>query len=87
MIEGRQASSKAGDPGAASRRPAGRADAAADAIASVCAEGLDPVRAELSVWARGELTDEQLNELSLRLLHDRGLTAEERLPGARGPED
>ncbi len=46
-----------------------------------------PAEPMLSVWARGELTDEQLNELSLRLLHDRGLTAEERLPGARGPED
>ena len=62
-----------------------RGDAAADAIGSVRAEGLDPGRAEplLSAWARGELTDEQLNELSLRLLHDRELTAEELLLGAR----
>lgn len=65
--------------------PATRPEAAANAIASVRAEGLDPGRAEplLSAWARGELTDEQLNELSLRLLHDRELTAEELLPGAR----
>jgi hypothetical protein len=40
--------------------PATRADAAADAIASVRAEGLDSGRAEplLASWARGELTDE-----------------------------
>lgn len=65
--------------------PATRASAAANAIASVRAEGLDPGRAEplLSAWARGELTDEQLSELSLRLLHDRELTAEELLPDAR----
>jgi hypothetical protein len=65
--------------------PATRAEATANAIASVRAEGLDPGRAQplLSAWARGELSDEQLNELSLRLLHDRELTAEELLPGAR----
>jgi hypothetical protein len=65
--------------------PVTRADAAAHAIASVRAEGLDPGRAEplLSAWGRGELTDEQLNELSLRLMHDRELTAEELLGGAR----
>jgi hypothetical protein len=62
-----------------------RAEAAANAIASVRAEGLDPGRAEplLAAWARGELTDEQLNELSLRLLHHRELTAEELLSGPR----
>jgi hypothetical protein len=65
--------------------PATRAEAAANAIASVRAEGLDPGRAEplLSAWARGELSDEQLNELSVRLLHDRELTAAELLGGAR----
>ena len=65
--------------------PVTRAEAAANALALVRAEGLDPGRAEplLSAWARGELTDEQLNELSVRLLHDRELTAEELLGGAR----
>ena len=65
--------------------PPTRADAAANAIASVRAEGLDPGRAEplLSAWARGELTDEQLDVLSLRLMHDPALTAEELLVGAR----
>ena len=65
--------------------PVTRANAAANAIASVRAEGLDPGRAEplLAAWARGELTDERLNELSLRLMHDRELSAEELLGGAR----
>jgi hypothetical protein len=77
--------SKPPEDHAVSDRAVSRADAAADAIASVRVEGLDPARAEplLSAWARGELTDEQLNELSLRLLHERELTAEELLPGAR----
>jgi hypothetical protein len=62
-----------------------RAQAAADALGSVRAEGLDPRRAEplLEAWARGELTDAQLDELSTRLLHDSRLTAEELLAGAR----
>ena len=65
--------------------PATRADAAANAIASVRAEGLDPGRAEplLAAWARGELTDEQLEQARLKLLNDRSLTVEELLPGAR----
>jgi hypothetical protein len=62
-----------------------RADAAANAIASVRAEGLDPGRAEplLAAWARGELTDEQLEQARLKLLKDRSLTVAELLPGAR----
>jgi hypothetical protein len=62
-----------------------RAEAAADAIASVRAEGLDPGRAEplLSAWARGELTDEQLEQARLKLLSDHSLTVEELLSGAR----
>ena len=62
-----------------------RADAVADALGSVRAEGLDPRRAEplLDAWARGELTDAQLDELSIRLLDDPRLTAEELLSGAR----
>lgn len=65
--------------------PATRAEAAADAIASVRAEGLDPGRAEplLSAWARGELTDEQLEQARLKLLSDHSLTVEELLSGAR----
>jgi hypothetical protein len=65
--------------------PATRAEAAANAIASVRAEGLDPGRAEplLAAWARGELTDEQLEQARLKLLSDRSLTVEELLPGAR----
>jgi broad specificity phosphatase PhoE len=67
------------------RRTATRAQAAADALGSVRAEGLDPTRAEplLEAWARGELTDAQLDELSIRLLHDPRLTAAELLSGAR----
>lgn len=65
--------------------PDTRADAAANAIASVRAEGLDPGRAEplLAAWARGELTDEQLEQARLKLLKDRSLTVAELLPGAR----
>jgi hypothetical protein len=65
--------------------PATRAKAAASAIASVRAEGLDPGRAEplLAAWARGELTDEQLEQARLKLLNDRSLTVAELLPGAR----
>ena len=77
--------SQASDHRAVGAAPPSRTDAAADAIASVRAEGLDPSRAQplLDAWARGDLTDAQLNELSLRLMHDRELTAEEILPGAR----
>lgn len=65
--------------------PATRAEAAADAIASVRAEGLDPGRAEplLAAWARGDLTDEQLEQARLKLLSDHSLTVEELLSGAR----
>jgi hypothetical protein len=65
--------------------PATRPEAAANAIASVRAEGLDPGRAEplLAAWARGELTDEQLEQARLKLLSDRSLTVEELLSGAR----
>ena len=61
-----------------------RAQAAADAIASVRAEGLDPGRAELllAAWTRGEVTDEQLEQLSLRLMRDRDLTVDELLARA-----
>ena len=64
---------------------ASRADAAADAVASVRAEGLDPGRAEplLAAWARGELTDAQLEQARLKLLNDRSLTVEELLSGSR----
>jgi hypothetical protein len=64
---------------------ASRAEAAANAIASVRAEGLDPGRAEplLAAWARGELTDEQLEQARLKLLSDRSLTVEQLLHGAR----
>jgi hypothetical protein len=65
--------------------PVTRAQAAADAIASVRAEGLDPARAEtlLAAWARGELTNRGLEEARLRLLSDHSLTAEELLAEAR----
>ena len=61
-----------------------RAEAAANALGSVRAEGLDPGRAEpiLAAWARGELTDEQLEQLGRRLLHERELTAAELLPAS-----
>jgi hypothetical protein len=62
-----------------------RAQAAADAIGSVRAEGLDPGRAEplLAAWVRGELTDEQLEQARLRLLRDRSLSAEKLLADTR----
>jgi hypothetical protein len=46
-----------------------RSDAAASALGSVRAEGLDPSTAEadLAAWARGDLTDQELV--------DRGLAA------------
>ena len=71
--------------GGASKQTASRLDAAADAIGSVRAEGLDPGRAEplLSAWARGELTDAQLEQARLALLKDRAITVEELLAGAR----
>ena len=74
-------------PRAASTVPAPvtRTDAAADAVASVRAEGLDPGRAEplLAAWARGDLTDAQLEQARLRLLNDRSLTVDELLAGSR----
>jgi hypothetical protein len=62
-----------------------RAEAAAAALGSVRAEGLDPGRAEpiLAPWARGELTHPQLEQLSRRLLHERELTAAELLASVR----
>lgn len=62
-----------------------RGRAAASALGSVLAEGLDPGRAEplLAAWSRGELTSAQLEQLSVRLLHERELTAEELLASAR----
>jgi hypothetical protein len=62
-----------------------RAQAAAEAIASVRAEGLDPGRADqlLSAWGRGELTDEQLEQARLQLLGDSSLTVGELLADAR----
>lgn len=58
-----------------------RAEAAADALGSVRAEGLDPSRAEpvLAAWARGELTDEQLEEARRLMLQDRDLAADQPL--------
>jgi hypothetical protein len=65
--------------------PPTRAEAAADAVASVRAEGLDPGRAEplLAAWARGELTDAQLEQARLKLLNDGSLTVEELLSRSR----
>lgn len=62
-----------------------RAQAAADAIASVRAEGLDPAVAEvlLAAWTRGDISDEQLEEARLRLLNEPSLTAGELLSRAR----
>jgi Antitoxin VbhA len=76
---------KASDGRPASRPHVTRAQAAADALASVRAEGLDPSEAEplLAAWSRGELTNEQLDELSRRLLRDRRLTAKELLDSTR----
>lgn len=73
------------DPRTGSARPVPRAQAAADAIGSVRAEGLDPGRAEplLAAWARGELSDEQLEQARLQLLRDRSLSAEKLLADAR----
>jgi len=66
-------------------KPPTRGEAAADAVASVRTEGLDPGRAEplLAAWARGELTDAQLEQARLKLLNDRSLTVEELLSGSR----
>lgn len=63
------------------RRHVTRAQAAADALGSVRAEGLDPGRAEpiLAAWASGELTDEQLEQVSQMMLHDPQLEVEELL--------
>ncbi|MGH2927219.1 MAG: antitoxin VbhA family protein [Solirubrobacteraceae bacterium] len=71
----------------ADRGPATRPDAAADALASVRAEGLDPGRAEplLAAWARGELTDAQLEQARSKLLTDRSLAVEELLEELLGP--
>jgi hypothetical protein len=69
----------------ATATPPTRAEAAAGAIASVRAEGLDPGRAEplLAAWARGELTDSELEQARLKLLNDRSLTVEELLSSSR----
>jgi hypothetical protein len=65
--------------------PVSRSRAAAAAIASLRAEGLEPARAEplLQAWARGELTDEQLEQASKRLLDDRDLDVAQLLSNAR----
>ena len=62
-----------------------RAEAAADAIASVRAEGLDPGRAKalLAAWAGGQITDEQLEQARRKLMSDRSLSVEQLLAGAR----
>lgn len=62
-----------------------RAQAAADAIASARAEGLEPIDAEvlLAAWAEGDLSDSQLEEARLRLLNEPSLTATELLARAR----
>lgn len=71
--------------GPVNRRPVTRAQAAADAIASVRAEGLEPGDAEtlLAAWTRGDISDEQLEEARLRLLAEPSLTAAELLSRAR----
>jgi hypothetical protein len=68
----------------AAASPVTRAQAAADAIASVGAEGFDPARAEtlLAAWACGELTDRGLEKARLRLLSDNSLTVAELLAEA-----
>jgi hypothetical protein len=73
------------DRGTDSAESVSRARATADALGSVRAEGLDPGRAEplLAAWARGELTDEQLEQARLELLRDRSLSAEKLLADAR----
>ena len=75
---------RAAPTGRAAKLPT-RGEAAADAVASVRAEGLDPGRAEplLAAWARGELTDAQLEQARLKLLNDRSLTVEQLLSGSR----
>ena len=47
-----------------------REEAAANALASVRLEGLDPGRAEaiLSLWSQGQITDAQLKRIERRLL-------------------
>lgn len=52
-----------------------RKRAAANALASVRLEGLDPGRGGLLVerWARGELTDKQLAEGKRRLIADENI--------------
>jgi Antitoxin VbhA len=47
-----------------------REQAAANALASVRLEGLDPGRAEhvLNLWARGEITDDQLEQIKQRTI-------------------
>jgi hypothetical protein len=76
--------SQASGHGAVSSPSVSRADAAADAIASVRAEGLHPGPAEplLAAWARSELTGSQLDVARLKLLSDRLLTVAELLPDA-----
>ena len=75
---------RADDGRGRSAPPVTRAQAAADALASVRAEGLDPGRAEalLAAWVRGDLTDAQLEDARLRLARDRSLTVEELLARA-----
>lgn len=67
------------------RARVGRAKAAADALGSARAEGLDPDRAEpvLAAWARGELTDEHLEEIRQLMLRNRELTASELIAQVR----
>jgi hypothetical protein len=69
----------------AKRSPVTPAQAAADAVGSVRAEGLDPATAEvlLAAWSRGDISDEQLEEARLRLLNEPSLTAGELLSRAR----
>jgi len=58
------------------REQVSRERAAANALASVRAEGLDPHIAEplLDRWARGELTDKQLDEGVRRIVAGEPLT-------------
>ncbi len=69
------------------RPPVSRAQAAADALGSVPAEGLDPSRAEplLAAWARGELSDAQLEHASCLLRSDRSLSIEQLLADLPAP--
>jgi hypothetical protein len=69
----------------AKRSPVTRAQAAADAVASVRAEGLDPAEAEvlLAAWSRGDISDEQLEQARLTLLNEPSVTASELLSRAR----